>query len=1150
MENIYLGNTAIKSDEKEIKGEIVQKDGEKFYKISHFDQMSDFFMTMVSVSDHWLFISSNGSLTAGRKDRNNAMFPYNSVDKIHDSYDISGSKTIILVNKGNKKYLWEPFSKDLEGIYKISRNIFKSIYNNKIIFEEINVDLGISFQYGWYFSDKFGFVKKSNIANLSNEAVTIDILDGIKNIMPSGFDYNFQKEFSNLLDAYKKNELIPESNLGLFSLSSIPVDKAEPSESLKATTVWTRGLQNPKILISDRQIEDFRKGLAILAEKDIKASRGAYYVNDTIKLESKANKEWIFVAEINQDSTSVANLNHFLTEKSDVVKLVSEDIQSDTLKLIQLVASADGLQLCNEKLETARHYANTLYNIMRGGIFIDNYKIEKYDFIDFVRQTNKVTFNNEISFIEKLPDNFSSIELLEKAARLGNPDFERICSEYLPLTFSRRHGDPSRPWNQFSIEINNPDGSMKSDYQGNWRDIFQNWEALAFSFPEFIEQMIGKFVNATTPDGYNPYRITRNGIDWERPDPDDPWAFIGYWGDHQIIYLQKLLEISHDFHPGKIHSLLDKEIFAYANVPYRIKPYQQIVEKPQDTIVFDRELNNKIDKLTLELGADGKLLFDSDKHIYKTNLTEKILVSLLSKLSNFIPEAGIWLNTQRPEWNDANNALVGNGVSMVTLYYIRRFLKFWSGIFSSSQAEGYLISEEVKILFQDIHECFIQNQGLLKNGFSDVDRRKVTDILGEAGSRYRNKIYNNSFSGAQEEVSVKELVDFTKLSLEYMDQSIQANKRNDGLYHAYNLVSFTHDSIRIRHLYEMLEGQVAVLSSGYLSAEESLNVLDALKSSSLFRKDQYSYILYPDRTLPLFIEKNIIPNEDVESSTLLKNLLENKDTSIVKMDENGRSHFNSSIRNVEVLEEALNILDRKKYGDLVEKEREQMADIYEKMFDHQSFTGRSGTFYGFEGLGSIYWHMVSKLLLATQETFFRGMHEGANKSVLNKINDHYYEIKAGIGLYKSPKLYGAMPTDAYSHTPAHAGAQQPGMTGQVKEDFLARMTELGFQIKNGEIVFDTSLINQKEFLDHEESFEYYDLEGNKQEIKLHAGQLGFTFCQVPVIYTLSDEENITVSFKDGKKKDQQGNAINKEVSSKIFKRSGEVERIEFSTLSH
>jgi hypothetical protein len=41
-------------------------------------------------------------------------------------------------------------------------------------------------------------------------------------------------------------------------------------------------------------------------------------------------------------------------------------------------------------------------------------------------------------------------------------------------------------------------------------------------------------------------------------------------------------------------------------------------------------------------------------------------------MSNLIPEGGIWMNTQRPEWND-NNALVGNGVSMVTLCYLRDF---------------------------------------------------------------------------------------------------------------------------------------------------------------------------------------------------------------------------------------------------------------------------------------------------------------------------------------------------------------------------------------------------------------------------------------------------------------------------------------------
>ncbi|MEI6142207.1 MAG: hypothetical protein WCP85_23230, partial [Mariniphaga sp.] len=714
----------------------------------------------------------------------------------------------------------------------------------------------------------------------------------------------------------------------------------------------------------------------------------------------------------------------------------------------------------------------------------------------------------------------------------------------LPLTFSRRHGDPSRPWNQFSIETKNRDGSVKLNYQGNWRDIFQNWEALSLSYPEFIEGMISLFVNATTADGYNPYRITREGIDWECPDPHDAWSYIGYWGDHQIIYLQKFLELSNEFHPGKLDNLLQKEIFVYANVPYRIKPYAEIVKNPKDTIVFDFDLNDKIKQLAKETGADGRLLRGQDQNIYTVNLTEKILVTLLAKLSNFIPEAGIWLNTQRPEWNDANNALVGNGVSMVTLCYLRRSLQFWAERFDESNIQEISISEEVKVLFYNLFTILVENDSLLPKGFSNSDRRRLADNLGEAGSNYRNSIYENSFSGRKETVQVKVLLDFTLLCLRYMDQSIKVNKRADGLYHAYNLISFSDQSLSIRHLYEMLEGQVAVLSSGFLSANESLDVLNSLKWSSLFRRDQYSYLLYPDRQLPLFAQKNNIPGEKVKMSKLLAKLVSEKDTSILSIDDLGNYHFNGAFRNASILESALDHLDPSIYSELVSEEKEQLLAIYEDLFDHQSFTGRSGTFYGYEGLGSIYWHMVSKLLLATQECYFDAVNKGADRVVVGKIKDHYYEIKAGIGLNKSPELFGAFPTDAYSHTPGNAGAKQPGMTGLVKEDFISRMRELGIHIQNGEIRFQSTLLNQDELLNQGSVFDYFDLKGGEQQITLHEGQLGFTFCQVPVLFITSNEDKISITFNNRETTFLTGHIIDNKLSTMIFQRTGDIVRIE------
>lgn len=1128
--------------EDEVEGKFVELNDEKFYKISHYDQMSDFFMSIVSDSDHWMFISSNGSLSAGRKDRDNALFPYYTVDKIHDYKGITGSYSAFLIEKEGKSCLWEPFTDHSGLVYDIERNIYKSIYGNKLVFEEVNKDLGVAFNYTWCYSEKFGFVKKSKVKNLAGETIKLELIDGIKNILPSGLDYAFQNEYSNLLDGYKKSELLTDTGLGLFMLSSIPVDRAEPSESLICTSVWSDGLARKRILLSDRQVKDFRKGIVPKTEEDVRATRGAYLLSACIELKADASEEWMIVAEINQDSADILNLNHLLNSGEDLKSMLEKDINEGTSRLIQIIADADGIQLGSDELCTARHFSNTQFNVMRGGIFRNNYDVKPEDLKLFVEQSNKEVAEKFSEWLGKLPEKLNYPELLAMAQQTADADFIRICREYLPLTFSRRHGDPSRPWNLFSIETKNDDGSAKLNYQGNWRDIFQNWEALALSYPEFLEGMISKFLNASTADGYNPYRITREGIDWECPDPDDPWAYIGYWGDHQIIYLQKFLELSAQYHPDRLKQMLTSDQFVYANVPYRIKSYEEIVKNPQDTIEFDFKLNDEINERTKSLGADAKLI-QKDGKCFKVNMAEKILASMLTKLSNFIPEAGIWLNTQRPEWNDANNALVGNGVSMVTLYYLRRFLKFWEGRIDELDENSILLSEEVVSLFEGLYQTFMTHASSMDKGFTNAERKQMTDELGTFGSQYRSSIYNKGFSGSRRAIDTGDLKAFISLCIMYMDQSIQKNRRDDGLYHAYNLVSFKEEEISIRYLYEMLEGQVAVLSSGYLKDDEALSVLDALKGSKLFREDQYSYLLYPDRELPRFTKKNNIPLQKVRESNLLSSLIADKSQNVIVEDELGNCHFNGAFRNADVLKEALNQLGNN-YDHFSEAEKNKVLEVYEEMFDHQSFTGRSGTFYAFEGLGSIYWHMVSKLLLAVQECYNTALNNEAEASLLGRFKEHYYEIKAGIGLYKSPKLYGAFPTDAYSHTPSVAGVQQPGMTGQVKEDVISRMGELGIVVSDGKIHFNTSLMNESELLGGRETFRYYNIANQEKEMSLDVDQFAFTFCKIPVIYTMSDQNEILVSFVNGEQKKFNSNVLDKLTSRSVFERRGEIEKIE------
>ena len=191
--------------------------------------------------------------------------------------------------------------------------------------------------------------------------------------------------------------------------------------------------------------------------------------------------------------------------------------------------------------------------------------------------------------------------------------------------------------------------------------------------------------------------------------------------------------------------------------------------------------------------------------------------------------------------------------------------------------------------------------------------------------------------------------------------------------------------------------------------------------------------------------------------------------------------------------------------------------------------------------------MVSKLLLATQECYFKAIKEGADEEMLGRLKGHYYEIKAGIGLYKSPEVYGAFPTDAYSHTPGGAGVKQPGLTGQVKEDVIARLGEMGLRIQEGKIAFDGSLVNANEILSEDQDFEYYTLSGEKDSISLKKGQIGFTFCQVPVILHNSPEERMVITWNDNTNLTVQGTVINDKISHQIFNRSGEVKKIEVLT---
>jgi hypothetical protein len=1104
-------------------------------------------MNVASPSDLWLFLASNGALTAGRTDADQAIFPYQTVDKIYDSAGLTGPHTLIRVSVANgDDLLWEPFAAHGARAHSITRNIYKSVEGDRVWFEEINESLGLAFRYGWSTGEDHGLVRRCELENLTGRPLEVRILDALRNLLPPGVDSRLQAGSSCLADAYKTAEVVPGTTLAVYALSAGIIDRAIPLESLRATTVWSAGLPGANLLLSEAQFTAFSDGRSLSAEGRRRGLRATYALSTRLTLTPQGSERWLMVADTGSTQTQVVALQQALLRGGRAEEVLAAT-DASTARLRGIVAAADGLQTGGDETATAHHFANVLFNVMRGGIFADGPRLPCRDFAAFVRTHHRATAERHANVLAALPESLTRDELLICLAGCADPNLTRLASEYLPLTFSRRHGDPSRPWNRFRIRVRDAQGRRVLAHEGNWRDIFQNWESLCLGYPGFYESVVAKFLNASTADGYNPYRLSHQGIDWEAPDPEDPWSSIGYWGDHQVVYLLKLLEWAERFQPGGLARALRTPLYSYANVPYRIAGYEDLRRNPRATITFDTALHRRILHQAEATGSDARLLASADGQVLQVNLTEKLLVLVLTRLTNFVPGGGIWMNTQRPEWNDANNALVGYGVSHVTLCYLRRFIAHWRATLQPAPDGGPVqVSGAVAALTRRLRAALEENRPLLAQpAISDAARRSLLDVLATAGSEYRKRLYRDG-PGAAEPLPAGEIAALLDTALAFVDHSIRANRREDGLYHAYNLLEFTENppGLRLHRLAPMLEGQVAVLSAGLLRPAEVADLLGALRQSALYRADQHSYLLYPDRELPGFLARGVIPPDRVAGCKLLTALLLAGDTRLILRDVTGSCRFHPDLVNGDALDAALQALGADpRWTETVAIGSARVREIYEAVYHHRAFTGRSGSMFGYEGLGCIYWHMVAKLLLAVQENLPAAQADGAAEA--ERLVSHYYDIRAGLGFNKTPAVYGAFPTDPYSHTPGHSGAQQPGMTGQVKEEILTRFGELGVQVSGGRLAFRPSWLRAREFTSAPGIFHCLGLDGRETSLPLPTGSLAFTFCGVPVIYQrCGGPARLRLHAEGGEIRELVGHELDAADSAAVFARTGHFTAIE------
>jgi len=1105
----------MRTAEEHVTGALVEIDGARWYRIDGLEHMEPFLATVVSDSDLWMFVSSAGPLTAGRMDADHTLLPYETDDRLHRAVGVAGPTTLLARGSGSQRQLWQPFGRRLAP--GCTRALEKHELGTALTFEEVNDPWGLRIRMTWEPSRSFGWVRRVELSDLGGSGAELEVVDGLLDVMPAGVDAETERRASNLVDAYKRSETGRWGSVAVYALESGITDRAEPAESLAATLVWSTGLDAAEVHLDERVLEDawydrVRPTVSLLTGR-----RGAYLLRGSAVVPPGGSTSWLMAADTDLGHAALHDRIAIALD-AEADKLVAADVEAGTERLAALLAAADGYQHTGDAVADAHHLSNVLFNSMRGGIFVSGYHLDVDDLLAFLQVRNRDVHERSRAVLEVLGARAERAEVLRVAEATEDPDLVRLVLEYLPLSFSRRHGDPSRPWNRFSIRVTAEDGSELLHHEGNWRDIFQNWEALLRSYPRFLPNVIATFVNASTADGHNPYRISRDGIDWEVPDPDDPWSNIGYWGDHQIVYLLRLLEAWEHTEPGALGGWLDQRLFTYADVPYRIADHAQMLVDPRSTITYDEARAAEVADRVAAVGADGRLVV-ADGEVVRVTMAEKLLVPALAKLSAYVAGGGIWMNTQRPEWNDANNALAGHGLSMVTLYQLERYLGFLATVFVDDASSSYRLSRPVGDWLDRVADALAGHDPA-----SAVDdpavRRALLDALGLAGTAHREGLAAgfDPTPVTVEAASIQRLLNGARAHLQ---ASVRAARRADGLYHAYNLVSFpSAGEAVVEHLPPMLEGQVAALGTTELDAAAVVDVVDALFDSGLYRADQRSFLLYPPRVPESFLDRNTIPAEQAASCPVLDHLAAMGPASIVQRDRRGDLHFRADLSNAEALEQALATTG------LAAEDRAEVHEVYEAIFHHHAFTGRSGGMHGYEGIGSIYWHMVAKLLLAVQERAIEVEDDG-DPALLDRLTDAYQRIRDGLGFRKAPATYGAFPTDCYSHTPAHSGAQQPGMTGQVKEEVLTRLAELGLRIEGGCVAVGRSLLTEAEV--------WRDVEGG--------GRYGFSAFGVEVEVRRAGLDQVHVVHRDGSVSSRAGSELTAEESAALFDRDGSIARI-------
>lgn len=845
------------------------------FSINQFDQQKPFSSFLPGIAGLrgipiWAFYANRGQAITcfGIENKDRAILDFQPANLGYQYTHVNGFRTFIKVDG----LVYEAFSpnticSDITRTMQVNRNEITIIEQNKI--HEIETEV----TYYALPEETFGaLVREVRIRNLSKSEKTLEVIDGLAVLLPSGVGYDAYKQMSNLMKSWM-DVFDLEQNIPLYRMRAATSDEAEVKAQNDYAGNFFMSIKNGQLLpviVDPKVIFDFDTTLslahgvmqnsvdALVAKKQATVNKvPCGFSAQKMVLSSEASQQFVTmvgytdnIQDVRQRQNEFMQENYFVNKRQCGTEIIDELVSPVTSKTAYSVFDAYAKQ-------------NYLDNVLRGG----------------------------------------------KPIVFGKGSDAKVYHVY-----SRKHGDPERDYNYFTIAP-----EYYSQGNGNFRDVNQNRRNDILFDPHIKAYNIKNFFDLIQLDGYNPLHVkgTRftlkatadvNALVTENFESNHemmeqllqqaftPGLIIntaaahniqlkhaeyevlstileqsdiqfeasfgeGYWIDHWT-YNFDLVENFCAIYPDQVEELLfdDKQYHFYESSATVLPRHEKHVLTNNNTvrqygaiIEHDKE---KIEKLQLDAAGTNWVRENFGQgDVYTTTLVEKMTHLIVMKFLSLDPAGiGIEMESDKPGWNDAMNGMpgiFGSGVSeSVELLRIARFLK--RQLEKTSRGSITFLNENAQVM-QRLSEFFeSQERDSMKrwealNTIKEAYRSQVrfgvrgngADVAQDSLIQLLGDIESILSDGLKKGLELGGGLLPTFLSFEAEKYHTLKDENGELVMTHYNLPAVVVESFKVSPLPHFLEAPARFLK--VCSPDEAVDVYQNVKQSDIYDRPLKMY---------------------------------------------------------------------------------------------------------------------------------------------------------------------------------------------------------------------------------------------------------------------------------------------------------------------